>query len=175
MRIREAVPADDDAIDEVVGAAFAARRDVVVGLVRELRRTGAARTELVAEDDGGPVGHVLLSRGWIDAAPRLVEALVLSPLSVAPGAQRRGVGRALVEAALAAATGRAPAVFLEGDPAYYGRSGFVAALPHGFLRPSERIPAAGFQVRLLDGHEPWMTGVLVYPDAFWSLDCVGLR
>jgi putative acetyltransferase len=24
-------------------------------------------------------------------------------------------------------------------------------------------------------YRPWMTGTLVYPEAFWRLDCVGLR
>ncbi len=28
---------------------------------------------------------------------------------------------------------------------------------------------------MLEGREDWMTGRLVYPEAFWALDCVGLR
>ena len=43
------------------------------------------------------------------------------------------------------------------------------------MRPSNRIPDAAFQVVVLPGHEPWMTGALVYCDPFWALDCVGLR
>ena len=27
----------------------------------------------------------------------------------------------------------------------------------------------------LPRYEPWMTGTLVYPDAFWRTDAVGLR
>ena len=45
----------------------------------------------------------------------------------------------------------------------------------GFPRPSRRIPRAAFQVVVLPGHEPWMVGPLVYCDAFWSQDSVGLR
>jgi hypothetical protein len=45
--------------------------------------------------------------------------------------------------------------------------------PHS--EPSLRIPDAGFQVMILLAHEPWMTGTLVYPDAFWRNDVVGLR
>jgi putative acetyltransferase len=30
-------------------------------------------------------------------------------------------------------------------------------------------------VVVLAAHEEWMTGRLVYCDAFWELDCVGLR
>lgn len=38
-----------------------------------------------------------------------------------------------------------------------------------------RIPEAAFQVIRQPSHEAWMTGTLVYPQAFWDLDCVGLR
>jgi putative acetyltransferase len=69
----------------------------------------------------------------------------------------------------------APAVFLEGSPDYYSSRGFEPAAPRGFGRPSARIPEPAFQVVLLDAHEPWMTGALVYCEAFWAHDCVGLR
>jgi putative acetyltransferase len=45
----------------------------------------------------------------------------------------------------------------------------------GFRKPSLRIPDDGFQVRLLEGYEPWMTGTLVYSPTFWEHDMVGLR
>jgi putative acetyltransferase len=51
---------------------------------------------LVAEDDGTVVGHVQLSRSWVDTRERLVDVLVLSPLPVHPDAQGRGLGTALV-------------------------------------------------------------------------------
>jgi putative acetyltransferase len=38
-----------------------------------------------------------------------------------------------------------------------------------------RIPDAAFQVLTLSSFEPWMSGTLVYADAFWRFDCVGLR
>ena len=90
--------------------------------------------------------------------------------------QRHGIGTALVRAAIdAAAASGAPVLFLEGDPRYYGRHGFVPGAPLGFRKPSLRIPDAGFQVVVLPSHEPWMTGTLVYAWPFWALDCVGLR
>ena len=133
-------------------------------------------TVLVAESDGELVGHVQLSRAWIDAEAALVEALVLSPLGVASAHQRRGVGRALCDAAIA--RGRqlhAPAIFLEGNPAYYSRLGWQRAGDQGFGAPSVRIPDPGFQVVVLPSWEPWMVGAVVYNDTFWSFDCVGLR
>jgi len=131
---------------------------------------------LVAECDGQVVGHVQLSKAWIDAAPALVDALVLSPLGVAPDHQRCGVGRALCEAAVAHAQHlQAPAIFLEGDPGYYGRLGWQRASDRGFTAPSVRIPEPGFQVALLPSWQPWMVGAVVYNDTFWALDFVGLR
>jgi len=46
---------------------------------------------------------------------------------------------------------------------------------HGFRRPSLRIPHDAFQVMLLPAYEEWMTGTLVYRQAFWDHDSVGLR
>jgi putative acetyltransferase len=68
-----------------------------------------------------------------------------------------------------------PAVFLEGSPVHYSRLGSEPAGDHGFRRPSLRIPDPAFQVRLLAACEPWMTGTLVYRQAFWDHDAVSLR
>jgi putative acetyltransferase len=175
MSIRPSASADHPAIRRVVAAAFTDRGEAVADLAEDLRRTHA-RAELVAEEGGALVGHVLLSRSWVDARRALVEVLVLSPLSVRPDRQRRGVGTALVAAAIEEARRLgAPALFLEGDPGYYGPRGFEPAAPRGFDRPSVRIPEPGFQVVVLEAHEEWMTGALVYCEPFWTHDCVGLR
>jgi putative acetyltransferase len=173
--IRGYVPEDEAAVRTVVTDAFGAEGATVAALVDDLRDEHA-RAELVAEEDGYVVGHVLLSRSWVDARRSLVEALVLSPLSVASAHQGRGVGTALLGAAVDEA-GRlgAAGLFLEGSPAYYGSRGFEPATPHGFTRPSTRIPEPAFQVVVLDNHEDWMTGALVYAEPFWAHDCVGLR
>ena len=51
----------------------------------------------------------------------------------------------------------------------------ASARPSGFAPPSVRIPGPAFQVAVLAAHEPWMVGQLVYPEAFWATDTVGLR
>jgi len=104
---------------------------------------------------------------------QLFEVLVLSPVAVRPDSQRQGIGSALVRESIASLA--APLIFLEGSPEYYGRLGFQRASEHGFLPPSPRIPDAGFQVHLGPGYKPHMSGRLVYPDAFWDHDLVGLR
>lgn len=177
MEIRSVMPAEELAADEVVAAAFGEAPDGrVVQMMRALEAGGAARASLVAVDDEQVVGHVGLSRSWVDARRELVEVLVLSPLSVRPDRQGRGVGTALVAAALETAEGQgAPAVFLEGSPEYYGRRGFSFASALGLEPPSTRVPVPGFQVALLASYQPWMVGRLIYPEAFWTTDTVGLR
>jgi putative acetyltransferase len=173
---RPAGEGDWPGIDAVVRAAFDDGGEVA-DLVVGLRTSGAIEVELVAvegEDGDAVVGHVALERGWVDEEEALLDVLVLSPLSVAPSHQRRGLGTGLIETALGAARERGePYVFLEGSPDYYGHRGFEPALPRGFLRPSERIPARAFQVAVLE--DRGATGRLVYPDAFWRHDSVGLR
>ena len=173
--IRPQTSADAAAVRAVTNRAFGPREGVD-DLVDALA-AGPARLSLVAQNDSGDiVGHVMLSRGWVDAERELVEVLVLSPLSVGPDFQRRGIGGRLVRAALAGAESRgAPAVFLEGWWPYYSRFGFEPGEKYGFTAPSHRVPAPAFQVVLLAPWQEWMTGQLVYPDAFWAHDAVGLR
>ena len=130
----------------------------------------------MTEVDGRVVGHVGLSRSWIDAEPSLVEVLVLSPLSVLPSYQGHGLGRALVEHAIAAADRQGtPLLLLEGDPDLYVRFGFRPAAELGITPPSVRIPPPAFQAVAFAPHEPWMRGAAVYSDPFWEFDAVGLR
>ena len=177
MEIRPVAQDERSQVETVVAAAFEEELGGhLARLLRALDATGATRASLLAVDDGRVVGHVQLNRSWVDARPALVEVLVLSPLSVVPDRQGEGIGTALIRAALDDARRLgAPAVFLEGSWDYYGRRGFEAATPLGFQRPSHRIPDPAFQVALLPGYEPWMVGPLVYCEAFWSTDSVGLR
>jgi len=126
--------------------------------------------------DGSVVGNVMLIASRLDAPLRIVDVYVLSPLGVLPEYQGRGIGTALIGYALEAARERrVPLVFLEGEPGYYGTRGFERADALGFRAPSLRIPPPAFQVARLPGYEPWMTGTLVYHEAFWAHDAVGLR
>lgn len=175
--IRDAVRADWAVIAALLNSAFGGvhGRDVVA-LVSALDSSGATRASLVTTRGDIVVGHVQLSRGWIDARRELVDVLVLSPLSVLPEHQHCGIGTRLITAALAEAERQhAPAVFLEGDWRYYGARGFTTGAASGFARPSDRVPERAFQVRLLPAREDWMSGRLIYPEAFWTTGTVGLR
>jgi putative acetyltransferase len=176
MEIRAAHPSEQAAIETVVAAAFEESADgPVVQMIRALDASGATRISLVAFDDR-IVGHVQLSKAWIDARSRLVDALMLTPLSVVPERQRQGLGTRLLEHALRTADELGvAAVFLEGDRAFYGKRGFVRSASLQLLRPSLRIPEPAFQVARLSRYESWMTGHVIYPESMWETDSVGLR
>jgi putative acetyltransferase len=176
FRVRPQRVGELAAVVDVVGEAFG--QPVVAELVTRLQDSPAGRAgiSLVAVLAGDIVGHIQLSKCWVDAPDRLVQVLTLSPLAVLASRQGHGIGGALVrEALLAAQRARWPLVFLEGDPRYYRRFGFEAAHTRGFTRPSTRIPEEAFQVAVLPDWEPSIAGVFVYTDIFWELDCVGLR
>ena len=62
---------------------------------------------------------MLLSASRLDAPPRILDVLVLSPLGVLPKLQNRRIGTRLIEHALATAEGQGvPLLFLEGSPDY---------------------------------------------------------
>jgi len=98
-----------------------------------------------------------LSRGRLVGTVRLwhvsaggVPVLVLGPLAVDPPFRKLGIGRALVQRALAAAKARGHgAVLLLGDVSYYARFGF-SALKTGELRlpgPFEPDRLLGLELR----------------------------
>jgi len=165
------------AVRELSIAAFGG--DPTLGeLLDALRSSWAWVDELsfVADDAGELVGHVLYTRALLDARPRLVDVLVLGPVGVRPDLQRSGIGSQLITRSLAVvATRSEPVVFLEGHPTYYPRFGFERGADLGFVAPSLRIPPDSFQALRLPAYEAWMTGTLVYPDAVWRADAVGLR
>lgn len=120
--IRPATRSDHDAIRAVETAAFG--RPDEAGLVEALRADGDALVELVAEEDGAVVGHILFSLLATDTGAAFA---ALAPVAVAPGRQRDGLGGALILAGLEACRARGiAAVILLGHPAYYPRFGFSA-------------------------------------------------
>lgn len=128
-------------------------------VIDALRAAGALPVSLVAEEGDELIGHVALSPVELsDGSP---DWYGLGPISVAPAQQGRGVGSALMRAALAALQERnAAGCVLLGDPMYYGRFGFRA---NARLRLAG-VPAAYFQAALLRGE--WPDADVRYHEAF---------
>jgi putative acetyltransferase len=121
--VRRARADDDRGIFEVNRLAFG--REDEAQLVEGLRADGDMVIELVAESDGVIIGHVALSRMFVEDGSRRVPALALAPVAVFPDWQRRGVGAALIRESLRVAleTGERAAIVL-GHAEYYPRFGF---------------------------------------------------
>jgi putative acetyltransferase len=153
MVIRPEAPGDEDAIDEVVRAAFMQQfgSDSEVGLVRNLRSRGELVPEstLVATIDGHIVGFIAFSEVTLDGAR--AGGLGLAPVAVAPERQGAGIGGALIRAGLERATDAGWAfVVLLGHDHYYPRFGFAPAAPVGVL--GDYGDGASWMVRPLGDH-----------------------
>lgn len=117
-RLRAERAQDHAAVAELLSRAFGGPAEAE--LLDALRSAGELALSLVAEVGGTVIGHVALSP--LEARG---PALALAPLAVHPAMQSRGLGAALLRAALAAFQDHTIVVL--GDPAYYGRFGFVPA------------------------------------------------
>jgi putative acetyltransferase len=171
MEIRRERPEDHAAVRAVHRAAFGGREqvgDVVEAVLVDRLRDGPwwlPRLSLVAVVGGTVVGHVIATRATVQ--PSGAPVLGLGPLGVEPAQQRQGIGTALMHAVLGAAEALDESmVGLLGDPAYYGRFGFVAAAASGVDAPDPRWGAA-FQIRVLSG--PQIRGEFRYAESFERL------
>jgi putative acetyltransferase len=121
---------------------------------------------LVAEAaSGSVVGHVVCTEGRLGDTP----ALGLGPIGVRPGEQGKGMGGALMHAALAAADALGyPVVVLLGHRDYYPRFGFVAGSTLGIV-PTEPAWGDHFQARTLSTWSPELAGRFRYARPFDDL------
>ena len=116
--------------------------------------------------DGSVIGHVLVSIVALEHGEERTDVLALAPVAVLPGHRERGIGSALMRAALAIADERPePFVVVLGNPAFYGRFGFVPAALHGITGPYD-VPDEVFQIRPTAGLSRVPAGRVVYPAAF---------
>lgn len=162
MTISKERPQDIEAISRLTEAAF--RNEEYSShtehfIVNALRRTGQLSISLVAAEHDEILGHVAISPVSISSG--VTGWYGLGPISVRPDRQGKGIGSALMWAALQQLRqqGAAGCVVL-GDPAYYGRFGFKAhpglELPH--------VPPEYFQALSFTGELP--VGVVKYAAAF---------
>ncbi|MCW2962924.1 MAG: family acetyltransferase [Actinomycetia bacterium] len=154
--LRSAQPDDHAAIVALTDVAFEGSEEAL-RVVRELE----PEISLVYEDGGAIVGHVMLTRMEMgDHRP-----FQLSPLSVAPSHQNRGIGSELTREALRLADEAGePLVLVLGHPTYYPRFGFEPATALGLEAPRD-FGAAWMAVKLA-AYDPAVRGRVVFPPAF---------
>ena len=152
INIRSETNEDIGAITDVTIAAFQTLKisnHTEQFIIEALRAAKALMVSLVAESDGRVIGHIAFSpvtisdgtQGWYG----------LGPVSVLPGYQRQGIGKALIHEGLSRLKGmQARGCCLVGHPEYYKKLGFTN-MP-GFVH--EGVPQEVFLALSFDGHVP---------------------
>ncbi|MDI7860454.1 N-acetyltransferase [Rhizobiaceae bacterium n13] len=128
-------------------------------------RVPAAGLALVARDlDGHVIGTVRLwnVEAGVNHFGSPIDALLLGPLAVDPTHEGKGVGGALMRAAILEANKREHgAILLVGDAAYYERFGFFAAKAQHLVMPGPFERARFLGLELKDGWLEGAAGILV--------------
>jgi putative acetyltransferase len=151
------------AIRAVNEAAFGGAEEA--DLVDNLRGDDHALLSLVAERDGGIVGHIMYSRMWIKTASGRLSAVALAPVAVLPSYQRQGIGGLLIQHGLELLRGRGEGmVIVVGHPDYYPRFGFSVDRAKSLEGPFPREAFMAMELRagILDG----IRGSVIYPAVF---------
>jgi putative acetyltransferase len=166
--IRAERPGEEDLVRAINASAFARPDEALIPeLIRGTDRWIEGGS-LVAVDAGGRlVGHLLLSEGDLVAANGALRRIwMVGPVAVLPEVQRRGVGSALMHAAIALATERLePILVLLGHPTYYPRFGFESARSIGIEPPQPWSDPAWMALRL-PAWTPDLRGVAHFAPAF---------
>jgi putative acetyltransferase len=150
--IRNETEKDLKAITDVTIAAFKTldiSRHTEQFIIMALRAAKALAVSLVAEIDGVIVGHIAFSPVTISDGTK--NWYGLGPVSVLPGCQRQGIGKALMEEGLSRLRAlNARGCCLVGHPEYYKKFGFknTAGLVH------EGVPQDVFFALSFDGNFP---------------------
>lgn len=123
VEIRESLAADFAAIGKLYPEVFP--DEDLLPIVTELLQGPENVLSLVATVGEVLAGHVIFTPCRLEGGPERVA--LLAPLAVAAARQRQGIGSAIVRAGLhRLGHDGTDLVCVLGDPAYYGRFGFVA-------------------------------------------------
>ncbi|HAC62316.1 MAG TPA: GNAT family N-acetyltransferase [Cyanothece sp. UBA12306] len=141
MNIRESEVQENQIIQQVHLNAFGEPEGTIVSkLAVELLQDETAKPifSFVAEENNKIVGNVIFSHVKINS--KNLNSFILAPLAVTKKFQRKGIGKSLILHGLSfLRNNNANLVFVLGDPKYYSRFGFEAAIPYN-LNPPYKIP-----------------------------------
>jgi putative acetyltransferase len=162
ISIKDEMPDDVEAIAEVTIAAFQTleiNNHTEQFIVEALRAAKALTISLVAEIDGGVVGHIAFSPVTISDGTQ--DWYGLGPVSVLPEYQRQGIGKALIHEGLSRLKRlHARGCCLVGHPGYYRKFGFDNAPGLG----CEGAPPEVFFALSFDGNTP--QGTVAFHEGF---------
>jgi putative acetyltransferase len=164
--IRDEAAGDAAAVREVVEEAF--KSPLEAGIVDALRADCEDRLSLVAEEDGGIVGHILFTPVDIGTADGPLRGYGLAPMAVRTAWQRRGIGSALIaEGTRRMREAGAPFVFVIGHPEYYPRFGFERASRYGVRCQWPEVPDDAVMLLVLEPSiAPRLAGLARYRPEF---------
>jgi len=135
-RIRETVAGDEAALTALYKKSFP--DEDLTPLMKRLLAEVPDILSLVAMIGEECAGHILFTPCTVEESGHRVA--LLGPLAVAPPRQGQGLGKMLIRNGFSRLSGTdLPQVLVLGDPAFYGRFGF---LPETSIIPPYDLPAA---------------------------------
>lgn len=167
--VRTERPEDYQAIDVVNLSAF--EGDAEARLISMLREQPGYRADysLVAEFNGRPVGHLLMTPGKCTQQKGDIAVMIIAPMSVVPSQSHRGIGTALVEEAKKKSREEGMvAMIAVGKPGYYDRLGFEPASKWG-VHCNLPVPEDAVMLVELDEGALAGGGMVNYSSPFLSL------
>ncbi len=141
-------------------------------LVERLRNSDTFVPELsiVGVLEGKIVGYILLTKIVIKANNGVeTESLALAPVAVLQDFQKKGIGGQLIRAAHdKARTMGFGSVILLGHEKYYPKFGYQMTSQYGIRLPFDVPPENCMAIELIPGALKEVSGVVVYPKAFFE-------
>lgn len=175
--IRRETPSDYDAVEHLTREAFwnvyrpGCTEHYVVHVLRK-DPAFVPKLDLVMERNGQLIGHVMHMRAKITADDgRELPVMTFGPISIHPDFQRRGLGKRLLDESMERARELgAGALCIEGNIAFYGKSGFVVAGTKGIRyhgEPEQEMVPYFLMKELRPGFLDGVTGVYHTPQGYY--------
>lgn len=139
-------------------------------IVHQLRQDESFIKNLayVIEKNGKIIGHINYSKCKIQYENRVIDAVVLGPISIEKDYQNRGLGSRLIEYTLELACDF-PYVFVIGDENFYSRFGFESASKYNVYLDGTDLSQENpfFMINVFDeGELPDEIGIFRNPNVF---------
>lgn len=175
--IRRETPSDYDAVEHLTREAFwnvyrpGCTEHYVVHVLRK-DPAFVPELDLVMERNGQLIGHVMYMRAKITADDgRELPVMTFGPISIHPDFHRQGLGKRLLDESVERAKELgAGALCIEGNIAFYGKSGFVVAGTKGIRyhgEPEQEMVPYFLMKELRPGFLDGVTGVYHTPQGYY--------